>query len=72
MKVSRTLIVVGSLLLILSIVLTYKWIAYNHAYPKAQTDMGVDSNQTTAVIDPSETGVIMNWNSNNKKVSSVQ
>jgi len=39
---------------------------------KPQPDMGVDSNQTTAVIDPSETGVIMNWNSNNKKVSSVQ
>ncbi|XP_033165006.1 lactosylceramide 4-alpha-galactosyltransferase [Drosophila mauritiana] len=39
MKVSRTLIVVGSLLLIISIVLTYKWITYNHAYPKEQTEL---------------------------------
>ncbi|XP_043654133.1 lactosylceramide 4-alpha-galactosyltransferase [Drosophila teissieri] len=38
MKVSRTLIFVGSLLLVLSIVLTYKWIAYNRAYHKAHTE----------------------------------
>lgn len=50
MKVSRTLIVVGSLLLILSIVLTYKWIAYNHAYPKAQTEL-TNSTKKANLID---------------------